>query len=83
MTSQEITQKLPLGSTRKQMREILGEPDQVQFTTRKHPRPSVYKYDKTELYFRSGKNGPLWMIYEESPDGQTVVFQVGGYVHSE
>jgi hypothetical protein len=54
-----------LGMTRDELKAILGEPDNVGGTTRKHPTPAIWKYNDVEFHFELGSHGKLWLIYRE------------------
>ena len=56
-----------LGMSREELKTILGGPDDVGGTSRKHPTPAIWKYDNLEFHFELGANGPLWLIYSEAP----------------
>ncbi len=44
---------LHLGMTADEVRDLLGLPDDVGGTSRRHPRPSIYVYGSIELFSRS------------------------------
>ncbi len=54
-----------LGMTRDELKALLGEPDAVGGTSRKHRTPSIWKYDELEFHFGQESDGSLWLIYRE------------------
>ncbi len=61
-----------LGCTREDLRAWFGEPDDVGGTSRKHKTPSIWKYGELEFHFGHLRTDGLWLIFSDSPDGQTV-----------
>ncbi len=55
-----------LGFSRDEVRRVLGEPDDVGGTSRKHRRPRIWRYRDLEFHF-SGDG--LSLIYQETPSG--------------
>ena len=55
-----------INKTREQVKEILGEPDLFSATSRKIKHPLIYKYNDTEFYFMSEKDGKCYYIKERS-----------------
>ncbi len=59
---------LRLGMTRDEVKAILGEPDDVGYTSRKHRIPAIWRYEDLEFHFAGGGLGPnatLSLIYRE------------------
>lgn len=54
--------KPKLGITREQLRALLGEPDAKGGTSRKYPRPAIWKYGTTEYHFAGEE---LALIFED------------------
>jgi hypothetical protein len=59
-------QAIGLGATRDELRQLLGEPDNVS-TERKHGQPLIFKYGQLEYYF--GDDGRVYLIYTEDDGG--------------
>jgi hypothetical protein len=55
-----------LGMSRDQVRAILGEPDDTGGTSRRHPTPSIWKYDRVEFHFE--RPDSLALIFMEDHD---------------
>ncbi len=54
---------LHLGMTADEVRDLLGTPDDVGGTSRRYPRPSIYVYGSTKLFFsrsRPARCHSLW-----------------------
>ncbi len=56
-----------LGATRDELRQLLGEPDQVGGTSRRQRVPQIWKYGEIEYHF--GTDGRVWLVYSEDADG--------------
>jgi hypothetical protein len=55
-----------LEATRDELRRLLGEPDDVGGTSRKHPTPVIWKYGDIEYHFDSDReDGRVFLIYTE------------------
>ena len=65
-----------LGTTREELRAILGEPDDVGGTSRKYPNPAIWKYHNLEFHFEQGQDGTLWLIYGEVDEFPAVSIRV-------
>jgi hypothetical protein len=66
-----------LGMTRAELKTILGEPDAVGGTSRKHRTPAIWTYDDLEFHFEQGSDGSLWLIYREEDDiAQTSISKI-------
>ena len=68
-----IVAKLALGMTRKEVREALGDPDQTGGETRKHPIPSVYRYEAEppwhiQICFGPGQGDGLFFVHAQVDD---------------
>ena len=57
---------LGLGATRDELRQLLGEPDDVS-AIRQHGLPVIWKYGEIEYYF--GDDGRVNLIYTEDSEG--------------
>jgi hypothetical protein len=57
-----------LGATRDEIRQLLGEPHDTGGTSRRHPTPSIWKYEEIEYHF--GLDGRVCLIYTEDSDGE-------------
>jgi hypothetical protein len=53
-----------LGMDREALRAALGEPELTGGTSRKYPRPSIWKYGSMEFFFPPQGEG-LWMIFTD------------------
>lgn len=75
MTSEEIVQKVKLGMTRAQVKEVLGPPHDMNIGTRKYWRPMVWKYGKTELHFGHEEDSGLWLVgnFEDPENHETLL----------
>jgi len=69
----EIVGKLRVGMTRKDVVHVLGLPDHIGGTSRKHKIPSVYKYGDIELHFGPSEAGTLEMVYTEDRESVGIV----------
>lgn len=68
MTPHEIAAKLKIGMTRRQVREVLGEPEAEGIGSRKYPRPCVWKYGEVECHFHYPEDGGLWLAFYHDED---------------
>lgn len=59
-----------LGMTREEIRDRLGDPDDMGGTLRKYRTPSIWKYGEVELFF--GRDGFLYTFYCEIDQGDTI-----------
>jgi molybdopterin-guanine dinucleotide biosynthesis protein A len=68
----DVVGNVKIGMSREQVVAVLGPPDDVGGTSRRHRTPSVYKYGDIELFFGHSKLGKLWMAYKEvqTDDGE-------------
>ena len=55
--------------TREEVRAVLGEPDDVGGTSRKHRTPAIWKYGDVEFHFDYTAGGRLFLIYREDEAG--------------
>ena len=55
-----------LGATREELRQLLGEPDDVS-TDRIRGEPVIFKYGRIEYYF--GDEGRVYLICTEDDEG--------------
>lgn len=62
-----------LGMSRAELRAILGEPDETGGTSRRHPSPRIWKYDRVEFHF--GPPDALVLIFME--DAEIVRLSIG------
>ena len=60
---------LRLGSSREQVRAVLGEPDAVSGTSRKHRTPAILRYKELEFHFGPQPEENLSLIYMEDKNG--------------
>ena len=60
-----LIDKIRLGMTRKEVADVLGDPDDTGATSRKYRTPAIYKYGEIELHFEPWKSGTLTMVYTE------------------
>ena len=65
-----------LGMTRDELKAVLGEPDDVSTTSRKHRTPGILMYNNVEFHFESGAAGKLWLIYREFANVPQISIQV-------
>ncbi len=56
-----------LGISRRELQIALGDPDDVGGTSRRHPRPAIWRYEQVEFHFDD--DDALRLIYAEGPDG--------------
>ena len=59
---------LTSNSDRDELHRILGEPDAVGGTTRKHPVPLIWNYGGVEFHFGIGSPSTLWLLFFDYPD---------------
>ena len=59
--------------TRDEVRAVLGEPDDVGGTARKHRIPAIWKYGDVEFHFDHTAGGRLFLIYREDEVGNPQV----------
>lgn len=64
MTDYDLLNKIRIGMTREQVKQALGEPDDISIGTRKYPTPGIYKYGTIELHFLPWKSGTLVAVLE-------------------
>jgi hypothetical protein len=57
------TTPVGLGSTREELRQLLGEPTDMSVPTRRKREPSIWKYGDIEYHF--GDDGRVFLIYTE------------------
>jgi hypothetical protein len=62
--------------TRDELKAILGEPDDVGGTSRRYPKPAIWKYDELEFHFEQEPDGRLWLISSEVDDVPQVSIKV-------
>jgi len=55
------------GLTREQVRERLGEPNDVGLTSRRYKTPRLWLYGTVEVYF--GKDGLVDLIFDDDEKG--------------
>lgn len=61
-----ILENLRLGMTRKQVLEILGEPEAKSIGSRKYPRPMIWKYGEYQITFDYPEDGGLlWVTVKD------------------
>jgi hypothetical protein len=77
MTPEDLVSKVRIGMTREEVKTVLGEPHDWDTGSRKHPRPSTYKYGEVELPFGSDEGDGLWLVYMEDEGGNQRVL-LGG-----
>ena len=65
-----------LGITRDELKAILGEPDDVSTTSRKHRTPAIFKYEELEFHFEPEPDGRLSLIYMEVDNVPTISISV-------
>ncbi len=65
-SSRVADETIGLGATRDELRQLLGEPDDVS-TERKQGQPVIWKYGEIEYYF--GDDGRVNLIYTEDDEG--------------
>jgi hypothetical protein len=51
-----------LGFSRAQLQDLLGRPDDMGGTSRKHRTPAIWKYGDIEFHF-GGRDDPLYLIH--------------------
>jgi hypothetical protein len=54
-----------LGMSREQLQDLIGPPEALGCSSRKHRRPRCWRYGDVELHFATGQ-GTLWLIYLEN-----------------
>lgn len=69
MSPETLLARARIGMTREEIVEVLGEPDDVGYVSRKRRTPNIYVYRGVELHFEPSKTGRLSMIYAEDDDG--------------
>ncbi len=57
---------IPLGITREQLIELLGEPHDISCPTKRNKIPVIYKYNEIEYHFLRGKDGTLVLIFDNA-----------------
>ena len=67
---------LRLGQSREQVRALLGEPDAVGGTSRKHRTPAIWRYQEVEFHFGPDPMDALSLIFLEDKGG-TVRVSIG------
>lgn len=60
-----------LGATHSELRQLLGEPDDVSLPSRKQREPMIWKYGEVEYHF--GRDGRVFLVYTEDADGNPKV----------
>ncbi len=60
------------GMTRKQVFEILGEPEDWNIGSRKYPNPTVYKYGDVQLGFTYPQDGGLVYIHQYNQNHELI-----------
>lgn len=58
-----------LGMTRDELRQILGEPEDVGATSTRQKLPLIWRYGTTEFHFGPSRTSGLQMIFEEDSTG--------------
>ena len=57
-----------LGKTREDVKKIMGRPTDIASTTKKYPRPLIYRYGNIEYWFESQDKGVCVEIWKEPED---------------
>jgi hypothetical protein len=60
---------IPLGITREELKDRLGEPNDLGGTSRKYKTPCVYKYNGVQFFFGPRANDTLVMIGFDDESG--------------
>lgn len=55
---------LKYGMSKQQVRDLLGEPHAEGGTSRKYPKPMIWKYDIIELTFDTKQDMLVWVVVQ-------------------